>query len=448
MELSEQRDVTMWRKRLQLGLIHTAVAITLVPFTSTLNRVMIYEMGLAATVVTLLVALPYFFSPIQVAIGSYADRHPVAGWRRTPYILLGLLMCVGGAFLAPQAVRVVEAQGWTALALALSAAAFGAWGMGYNFAAVSYLSLASEIDEQGRSRTISTMFFMMIIGIILTAAAVGHMVDPYSLDALRRAFWAVGSAALVIGLIGLLALEPRAELLGATEERHSWQQMLSTVWSNPQARLFFVYLVVLLAALLGQDVLLEPFGGQALGLSIQATTRITSIWGTCMLVALIAAGWLQMRFSKRGLARVGAWAALIGFLAIAISGLAISRGLFYGGIMVLGLGTGLSTVANLSLMLDMTTAQNVGLYMGAWGVANAISRLMGQLMSGVVRDLLTRAVANPAVAYVAVFVIEAAFVGASLIMLRHVDVVAFRRAASDQPLPLPERAALLGEAGD
>ena len=94
----------MLRKRIQLGLIHTAVAITLVPFTSTLNRVMIYEMGLAATVVTLLVALPYLVSPIQVAIGSYADHNPIFGFRRTPYILIGLLACVVGLFVAPFAV--------------------------------------------------------------------------------------------------------------------------------------------------------------------------------------------------------------------------------------------------------------------------------------------------------------------------------------------------------
>jgi BCD family chlorophyll transporter-like MFS transporter len=438
----------MWRKRLQLGLIHTAVAITLVPFTSTLNRVMIYEMGLAATVVTLLVALPYFFSPIQVAIGSYADRNPIAGLRRTPYIVLGLLMCVGGAFLAPLAVAMVDAQGWTWLALALSAVAFGAWGMGYNFAAVSYLSLASEIDEQGRSRTISTMFFMMIVGIIATAATVGHIVDPYSLEALRRAFWTVGAAALGIGLLGLIALEPRTDSAAPAEERHTWGQMLRAVTGNPQARLFFVYLVILLAALLGQDVLLEPFGGQALGLSVEATTRITSIWGTCMLVALVAAGWLQVRFSKRSVALVGAWVALAGFVAIAGSGLAASRGLFYGGIMALGLGTGLSTVANLSLMLDMTAPHNVGLYIGAWGMANAISRLVGQLMSGAVRDALTGLLSNPTYGYVVVFLVEASFILLSLLMLRRVDVAAFREAAPGQPMSLVERAALVGEAGD
>src|SRR5688572_7959189 len=107
-------------KRIQLGFLHTAVAIALVPFASTLNRVMIYEMGISATVVTLLAVLPYLFSPIQVAIGSYADRNPIFGLRRTPYIALGLLLCVGGAFAAPLVVAMIAEQGWTAGTILLS----------------------------------------------------------------------------------------------------------------------------------------------------------------------------------------------------------------------------------------------------------------------------------------------------------------------------------------
>ena len=88
-------------KRIQLGLIHVAVAMTLVPINSTLNRVMIKELSLSALLVGILAALPYVFSPIQVAIGSFSDRHPIFGWRRTPYIFLGLLLCVFGVIAAP-----------------------------------------------------------------------------------------------------------------------------------------------------------------------------------------------------------------------------------------------------------------------------------------------------------------------------------------------------------
>src|SRR3972149_3482083 len=118
----------MLRKRLQPGLIHVAVAMTLVPINSTLNRVMIKEMALSATLVAILASLPFLFSPIQVAIGSYSDRHPLFGFRRTPYILAGLILCVFGLAISPQAAFLMEQQ--IGVGILVGILAFGAWGMG------------------------------------------------------------------------------------------------------------------------------------------------------------------------------------------------------------------------------------------------------------------------------------------------------------------------------
>jgi BCD family chlorophyll transporter-like MFS transporter len=434
----------MWLKRLQLASIHMAVAITLLPINSTLNRVMIRELEISATVVAIFVSLPYLFSPIQMAIGSYADRHPILGRRRMPYIALGLVLCIGGAMLAPLAAFTLAEN--TLPGLLFSLLAFGAWGMGFNFATVSYLSLASELwDEKGRTRTISVMFFLMIVSIIVMAIAVSRMVDPYTPEALQRAFWMVGGVATMLGVLGLIGLEkPFGAGSTATPKRHSWGEMVHAVVANRQARLFFVYLILLLAAILGQDVLLEPFAGEAFDMPVQTTTRITSIWGMCVLVALIAAGFLQTSFGKRGVARLGGIGALSGFILIAVSGLLRQSGVFYTGVVLLGIGTGLATVSNLSLMLDMTVAGNVGLFMGAWGVADALSRLTGSVMGGAVRDVITRFAANPVTGYVAVFGIEAAMLLTSLILLRWIDSRAFQQSV-EQSTTLVERAALMGE---
>ncbi|MHB1481987.1 MAG: PucC family protein, partial [Bellilinea sp.] len=169
----------MLRKSLQLALIHAAVAMTLVPINSTLNRVMIKELALSATLVAILASLPYLFSPTQVMIGSYADRHPLLGRRRTVYIAIGLALCVTGLILAPRAVFLMPEN--RTLGILFSLLTFGAWGMGYNFASVSYLSLASELSgEKGRSRTIAIMWFVMILGIILTSIGLSRLLEPYS----------------------------------------------------------------------------------------------------------------------------------------------------------------------------------------------------------------------------------------------------------------------------
>ncbi len=432
-------------KRIQLGLIHVAVAMTLVPINSTLNRVMIKELAISATLVAVLASLPYIFSPIQVAIGSFSDRHPIGGYRRMPYIVLGLLLCVAGVALSPQAAFLMASN--LPLGSALGLLAFGAWGMGFNFATVSYLSLASELSgESGRGRTIAVMWFMMITSIILTAIGLSQMLDPYTPQALVRAFWTVGATALVLGFLGLLNLEKRHQAAPETSEHYSWGTLVRFVLDNRQARVFFIYLVILLAALLGQDILLEPFGGEAFDLSVRQTTRITSIWGVCVLVALLVAGALEGRLSKRTVAALGGWGALAGFVLIAAGGGLMNIAIFYTGVILLGFGTGLSTVSNLSLMLDMTTADKVGLFIGAWGMANALSRLIGSILSGAVRDLATRLTQQPVTGYAIVFGIMAAIMFTSLVLLRSIDVAAFRRQAEEK-LSLVERAAMASDAG-
>ncbi|MCK4977065.1 MAG: BCD family MFS transporter [Anaerolineales bacterium] len=434
----------MLLKRIQLGLVHVAVAMTLVPINSTLNRVMIKELAISATIVAILASLPYLFSPIQVAIGSFSDRHPLRGLRRSPYIALGLSLCVLGVVLSPQVAFLLSTNWWLGVGVGLLT--FGAWGMGFNFASVSYLSLASELSgEKGRGKTIAIMWFMMITSIILTAIALSQMVDPYTPEALARAFWIIGIAAFILGALGLVKLEPRSSgEASLAAESYSWKELLGTVFENRQATLFFWYLVILLAAILGQDILLEPFGGEAFGMTVKETTRITSLWGVCVLIALIVAGVLETRINKRTVARWGAWMALLGFILIALSGVVVNQVVFYIGIASLGIGTGLATVSNLSLMLDMTTADKVGLFIGVWGMANALSRLIGTILGGVVRDLVTQLAQTPVMGYIVVFGIEAAMLVISLILLRYIDVSAFRQRVREQP-SLVERAAIASD---
>ena len=96
---------------------------------------MIKELAISAALVAVLASLPYLFSPIQVAIGSFSDRFPLFGFRRTPYILAGFLLCVLGMVVLPHIAFLIAERWWEGLFLSILA--FGAWGMGYNLATVS-----------------------------------------------------------------------------------------------------------------------------------------------------------------------------------------------------------------------------------------------------------------------------------------------------------------------
>ncbi|ABY35798.1 MAG TPA: MFS transporter [Chloroflexus aurantiacus] len=430
-----------WFKMIRLGMLHVAVAISLVPITGVLNRIMIHELGLMASIVAALIILPHLFSPMQVFIGQFSDRHPFWGYRRTPYIALGLLLCIGGAALTPFAAFAMDASFWPGLALALLV--FGIWGVGFNTAVVSYLSLASDMSPSHlRSRTIAVMWFMMITAVIGTAISTGRALEPYSPERLIEVFAICAGVALTVGALGLIGLEPRNAIPLSHEERYSAAESVRTVVRDPLARRFFVYLMLMLSAILGQDVLLEPYGAQAFGMDVRSTTQLTAVWGGATLLALLLHGVVFSRWlsNKRG-AMIGGSIAAVGLTLIALSGILHVEPLFVPAIALLGFGTGIATATNLALMLDMTTPQQVGLFIGAWGVADAAARGLGNLLAGVIRDLAALVVGSTG-AYATVFLIEALILCTALVMLRAIDVSAFR----SQRRELGQLVAAMGDA--
>jgi BCD family chlorophyll transporter-like MFS transporter len=207
--------------------------------------------------------------------------------------------------------------------------------------------------------------------------------------------------------------------------------MYGAISSNPVARIFFVYLLLLLAAILGQDVLLEPFGAQAFGMTIAKTSRIVSISQSLTLIAFFVAGFMEGRVAKKVIAQIGNVSALVGFVLIAVSGLLHQISIFYVGIMSLGFGTGISTVANLSLMFDLTTREKVGLFIGAWGFANGLSRLTGLLMAGLVADIATKITGSELNGYIFVFSVEALMLLIACVLLARIDVASFKKQVED-----------------
>ena len=75
-------------------------------------------------------------------------------------------------------------------------------------------------------------------------------------------------------------------------------------------------------------------------------------------------------------------------------------------------------------------------------MADALARGVGMLLGGVVRDIVTAASGSASSGYISVFLIEAIMLAASLLLLRRVNVRAFR---STQPT-LTELVALAGDA--
>jgi BCD family chlorophyll transporter-like MFS transporter len=161
---------------------------------------------------------------------------------------------------------------------------------------------------------------------------------------------------------------------------------------------------------------------------VAETSRLASVWGVFFLAAMVLARPLEARVGRRTVATAGAVAATSALLAIAASPWTPGgHALFYGALALLGAGAGLATIANLALMLDMTVQGEEGLYVGVWGISNALARVAGSASGGILRDSFGRE--GAAAGYAAGFGLLAALLLASLVMLPRIDVAEFRDSA-------------------
>ena len=261
----------------------------------------------------------------------------------------------------------------------------------------------------------------------LGAAAIGDL----SKETLFAAFGVIWFVSVIFVLVGSYRIEPRASARTAQPAHRADDpmQVLRLLAQNPEARKFFVYLMIVLISIHAQDVLLEPFGAEALGMSIAATSRLTSIWGTGIFITLLAGIIFVKRWGKKTGANVGAFVTAVAFASIIATGLFGQSNLFIGAVFLLGLGGGLMTVSNLSFMLDMTVPQAAGLYIGAWSVANFAGQAIGNIISGALYDLCLLLTGNPLMGYAAVFTLEIAGLLLAVWLFRSISVESFRRQA-------------------
>ncbi|MBN1876964.1 MAG: PucC family protein [Anaerolineae bacterium] len=84
----------------------------------TLNRVMIVELALPATLVGLLFVLPLLISPLRVWLGYRSDGYALGGLRREPYIVLGALLA-GVSIIVATWLAVGGLSAWTVVAALL-----------------------------------------------------------------------------------------------------------------------------------------------------------------------------------------------------------------------------------------------------------------------------------------------------------------------------------------
>ncbi|MEO1312608.1 MAG: PucC family protein [Pseudomonadota bacterium] len=407
---------------LRLSLFQVSVGMALVLLVGTLNRVMIVELEVPATLVAVMLALPLLFAPFRTLIGHKSDTHVSAlGLRRVPYIWKGTLYQFGGFAIMPFALLVlsgygeaVDAPRW--IGYSSAALAFLLVGAGVHIVQTVGLALATDlVEEDDQPKVVGLMYVMLLLGMVVAALVYGALLENYSPGRLIQVIQGSAVATVALNLIAMWKQEARSRER-ALQMEAARPVAFSTAWSQLMQQPNMLRLLVLIA--LGTfgfgmaDVLLEPYGGQVLGLSVADTTKLTALLATGTLIGFgIASRVLGSGGSPERMAAVGAAVGVPGFGAIILASLGGGTATFLAGTLATGLGAGLFGHATLTATIRAAPRERIGLSLGAWGAVQATSAGIGVALAGIVRDVIVglhgSTGSTPHMAYNVVFMIEA-----------------------------------------
>ena len=409
---------------LRLSLFQFSVGMAMVMLIGTLNRVMIIELGLPAFVVSVMVALPLLFAPARALIGFRSDHHrSELGWRRVPYIWMGSLLQFGGFSIMPFALLVLAGAGQSAQAPAWvgqlgAGLAFLLVGAGMHTVQTAGLALATDLSPAHKHpQVVGLMSVMLLVGMLCSALLFGQLLADYSPGRLVQVVQAAALTTLVLNVVAMWKQEPRSrQRKPGTPLPETFADAWQAFSAAPQVlrRLLVVALGTLAFAM--EDVLLEPYGGAVLGLSVADTTALTA---TLSFGGLLGFAWASRVLGRGGEAlHMAAWGAALGmpaFAAVIASGWWGSSTLFSLGVFTMGLGLGLFGHGTLTATMRSAPADRAGLALGAWGAVQASAGGLALALGGVLRD--TFEWLGLGGGYNAVYTLEILLLAATLVVL-------------------------------
>ncbi len=406
-----------WWGIFRLGLVQAALGAMVVLTTSTLNRVMVVELGLPALLPGILVALHYAVQISRPRMGFGSD----VGGRRTPWIVGGL------AVLALGAVGAAAATAWMGSArpagIALALLCFVAIGFGVSASGTNLLVLlAKRVAPQRRAPAATVVWMMMIMGFAVTAGVAGKLLEPYSPERLVGVMAAVCSVAFVLALCALRGVEGQAGT-GTASTREAaepapppFRQALAQVWAEPDARRFTIFIFVSMLAYSAQDLILEPFAGTVFAFTPGQTTQLSGlqhggVLAGMILVAVAGGGLLGRRWgSLRAWAVGGCIASGAALAGLVLAGQVGPGWPLAANVFLLGAANGAFSIAAIGSMMRLAgegRQRREGVRMGLWGAAQAIAFGVGGLAGATASDVARWLIGSPGAAYACVFALEA-----------------------------------------
>jgi MFS transporter, BCD family, chlorophyll transporter len=403
-----------WLGIARLGLAQTALGSIVVLTTSTINRVMVVELSLPAMIPGALVALHYAVQVLRPRWGHGADK----GGRLTPWIIGGMAMLALGGIGAAVATVLMATSFW--LGFLLSIVAFILVGVGVGASGTSLLVLLSKrVADARRPAAATIVWIMMIVGFIITAATAGHFLDPFSMERLVVVTTVVSCVAMVMTLLAVAGVEGKGvkgKSLSHQAPDQSFRAAMIEVWSEPQSRLFAIFIFISMVAYSAQDLILEPFAGVVFAYTPGQSTKLASVQHGGVLVGmiLVAIGTSLKGGQLAGSSRIwtvgGCVASAVMLLLLASSAFIGPSFPFRETVFMLGVANGAFAISAIGAMMRLVSKghkSREGVRMGLWGAAQGVAFGIGGFLGTAAVDFARVLTPSPVLAYASVFAAEA-----------------------------------------
>jgi BCD family chlorophyll transporter-like MFS transporter len=419
-------------RMLRLSLFQVSVGIALVLLNGTLNRIMIVEFGTPASLVALFVSLPLLFAPFRALLGHKSDNYRSAlGWRRVPYLWMGTLVQFGGLAIMPFALILLsgDTHGPQWIGQAGAAFAFLLIGAGMHTVQTAGLALATDLaPDDKRPRVVCLLYVMLLVGMVVSSLVFGFLLTEFREIKLIRVLQGSAVVTLLLNGIALWKQEARNPQRGRQDAPgpgfgETWRRYRS----HPGVLRSLVAVGLGAAGFSMQDILLEPYGAEVLGLPVSATTTLTALTALGTLAAFaLAARWLEQQGDPWRVAAMGGLAGVFAFALVIVSGAVGSPWLFRLGAIGIGFGGGLFSLGTLTAAMQPRPGIDSGLALGAWGsvqatAAGAALALGAGIKDGVAqllhRGALGVGIQSPSIAYGAVYHLEIVLLFAAMIAI-------------------------------
>jgi BCD family chlorophyll transporter-like MFS transporter len=244
---------------------------------------------------------------------------------------------------------------------------------------------------------------------------------------------------MALNIIALWKQEPRRpDLTPVGVAPPPFMQTWRSLWSDLRCRRLLLAVGFGTAGFSMQDILLEPYGGEVLGLSVSATTFLTAISAAGMMIGFaLSARALDGGRDSHVLAASGLLIGIPAFCAVIFAAPLKSAAVFQVGAFLIGLGGGLFSVGTLTAAMHSVSDGASGKILGAWGTVQAIAAGTAMALSGPIRDgtstlaaagLLGAPMQGPSSGYMVVYHIEIALMFLGLAAIG--PLVRYRRPSS------------------